>query len=179
MKTFVFIEKYGWRLVLSSIVELSDYDIEIGMNRIGSSFERVINKKILTKEDEYLQAHCKATGQGFIYGAADVNSKGFQSKWNAINKYGKIYVNEVGGWFMLQDGMRILKTVQTETFKFPDVLYAESDIRITQFNGGKHFYAKVGDFQVVDKDGDTKWNTRQFAETVAKKFLENLNQDKA
>jgi len=175
MKKFVYIKDYGWRLVLSSLLELSEYDDTIAIPKLRSSLERVIGKKTKTKDDEYLEIYCKSSGQGFMFGAADVNNKCFMTKMNAIDKYGKIFVNEAGGWFMLQEHMKILKTVETETFKFPDVLYTESDINISKYNGGRHFYATVGGFQVIDKDGDTKWNTEKYAMEVAKKFMKTLN----
>jgi hypothetical protein len=154
-------------------LDLSEYDDIISIPKLKSSMERLIHKEELTQEDMFVDAHCKATGEGLLYGAVSANNKAFNAKMNAILRYGSIYVNEAGGWFMLQDHMKILKTVETENFKFPDILYTESDIKISKFQGGRHFYAKVGGFEVVDESGDSKWNTEKYAYSVAKKFLEN------
>lgn len=175
MNTFVYIKDYGWRLQLSSILDLAKYDDEIGIPRLKTSMENAIHNDIQTKQDEYLTAHCKATGEGWLHGSANVHSKCFDAKMKAIIRYGTIYVNEVGGWFMLQEHMKILKTVEVDSFKFPDVVYSETDIKVSKFRGGRHWYAKVGDFEVKDDSGDNKWNTEKYAYSVAKKFMDKIN----
>jgi hypothetical protein len=49
--------------------------------------------------------------------------------------------------------------------------YTEKDINITKWPGGKHYYARIGNMQVMDENGDTKWNTYERAFEVAKKYL--------
>ena len=53
----------------------------------------------------------------------------------------------------------------------------ESDIkkiRTFKWPAGKHFYAKIGNIDVVDKNGEVKWNSDIQARKAAKWFIENL-----
>lgn len=47
-------------------------------------------------------------------------------------------------------------------------------IDIHRWPDGTHFYAKVGKLDVVDDDGNVKWNTYKKAMKAAKKFIEQL-----
>ncbi len=53
------------------------------------------------------------------------------------------------------------------------------DVRYIQWNmpdlniKGTHWYAKLGKRDVVDKDGNMKWNTKAEAEKAAEWFIEN------
>ena len=51
--------------------------------------------------------------------------------------------------------------------------YSINDIKIIQWPNGEHYYAKIGDMDVVDNMGNQKWNTYNEAFFNAKKFLEN------
>ena len=78
----------------------------------------------------------------------------------------KLAVNFMGGYFPIPDDaiVEILK----------DLKYTEKDIRISKFSGGRHYYAKIADIEVMDFEGDRKWNTPEHAKIVAKIFLNNL-----
>lgn len=84
-----------------------------------------------------------------------------------IEKYGAIYVNKLGGWMTLIDDMYTV-VAQTESETWPE--YVKSDIHVSRWPGGTHFYAKVGDQDVV-VDGKEKWNTWDEAQTAADKFF--------
>lgn len=55
------------------------------------------------------------------------------------------------------------------------MVYSETEIKVSKFQGGKHWYAKVGDFEVKDDSGDNKWNTEKYAYLIAKKFMNKIN----
>ena len=76
-------------------------------------------------------------------------------------------VNNVGGYFSIPDD-GIVEMVT-------DVVYTEKDIKVTKFDGGKHYYATVGGHEVYDTDGDRKWNTELYAYGEAVKFIKILN----
>lgn len=81
----------------------------------------------------------------------------------------KLVINNRGGYFSIKEN---------EEFEILDVItskYTESDIRINKWLGGRHYYAKVRNIDVIDTDGGLKWNTEQYARSMAIKFIEKLN----
>lgn len=47
------------------------------------------------------------------------------------------------------------------------------DVRYLQWDGGKHWYAKIGYEDIVDKNGNQKWDTKQEAEEASKWYIQN------
>lgn len=82
-------------------------------------------------------------------------------KW-VYNGY-SIMINEVGGWCLLN--------IDSKIEWLGEKKYSESDIKITQFRHGDHYYAKIGKIDVVDSIGDVKWDTYNKAYKKAKQFL--------
>jgi len=106
------------------------------------------------------------TGQGGLLTLADISSKVTTTQLRLIMEGKTLVVNENGGYFYLG------KDDVVEEINFR---YTEKDIKVTKFEGGRHWYAKVGAITVEDFEGDKKWNTHKYAYNEAKKFLEKLN----
>ena len=74
--------------------------------------------------------------------------------------------------------MEIIKTIEKDELIFPTeedfTQYTENDISINKWQGGNHFYAKVGNFD-VSIDNIVKWNTHDNAMENAKIFMNELN----
>lgn len=47
------------------------------------------------------------------------------------------------------------------------------DVKFMTWHGGKHWYAKIGKMDVVDRDNNQKWDTKKEAEEAAKWYIEN------
>ena len=85
----------------------------------------------------------------------------------SLHKDGVVYINPAGGRIHHLDYTQFCRKKE---LSFPH--FTEKDIRIKQFNGGKHYYAHVGNVEV--KDGDArKWDTYDEAYKAAKALVEN------
>ena len=76
--------------------------------------------------------------------------------------------------YMLSDGFEIIKEVETDNLDFNVAGYTEDDIRIIKWPNGTHFYAKIGNIDVCDDDGNYKWNYESYAKRAAKNMLKTL-----
>lgn len=83
--------------------------------------------------------------------------------------------------FYPEDGFRCISfddrfsTIYDEVYKdsivFPDIDRPTiEDVNFMQWDGGKHWYAKIGKIDVV-VNGEQKWNTKDEAIKAAKKFI--------
>ena len=84
----------------------------------------------------------------------------------------------------LEDGVRqfgytsknpyfeIVETYYSDKLEYPDFKKPTlDDVRFIQWNGGKHWYAKVNKEDVTDEFGGQKWNTKDEAEKAAKWYI--------
>lgn len=82
-----------------------------------------------------------------------------------LKKDKAVYFNAQGGMI---SNPEVSAFFHNSSLVFPD--WSERDIRVKQFEGGKHYYAYIGTIQV--RDGDTlKWDTSQQAWEAAKRLL--------
>lgn len=59
--------------------------------------------------------------------------------------------------------------VWKEELEFP-YEYNFEDVRFIQWPGGRHWYAKLGNIDIVSEYGEQKWNDKYYAMEVAKKW---------
>ena len=85
----------------------------------------------------------------------------------------------------LEDGVRefgyspnnphfeIVERYYSDKLEYPDFKKPTlDDVRFIQWDGGKHWYAKVNKEDIVDELGNQKWDTKEDAEEAAKWFIE-------
>lgn len=83
---------------------------------------------------------------------------------------GHIIVSPNNSFRMMDDTFKILETRYNDTLIFP--VTKESDIRIIQWPNGKHYYAKIGNQDVVDAQGNRKWDSFSDAKYAAQRYLD-------
>ncbi len=84
----------------------------------------------------------------------------------------EIYLSEGLTVFMLTEGYtEIVEHYYSDVLAFPHEKYTLDDVRFIMWEGGKHWYAKIGNIDIVDSNGNQKWNTKAEAEKAAKEYL--------
>lgn len=81
----------------------------------------------------------------------------------------RLAINKLGGYFPIKPDEEI------EFIETKNDIYIESDIKIKKWHGGSHFYAKVGNIDVVDEFDNVKWKSEKKAKEKSIKFIHNLN----
>jgi len=88
------------------------------------------------------------------------------------------YVLE-GRYLVANDKMGYFPIKPTDSYEIQEIedklFYTENDIEINKWWGGNHYYAKVAGIDVIDDNGNVKWNTSDYARSMAIKFLEKIN----
>lgn len=90
----------------------------------------------------------------------------FSQMCEDIREAGYIVINKVGGYH--RGPIEYSQFVHRKTFTWPD--FKESDIRISQFPGGAHYYVRIGDME-LHEGSEIKWNTKDEAMAVAKRYI--------
>jgi hypothetical protein len=88
---------------------------------------------------------------------------------NVFLNYGHVIVNSVNGCRAMDESFEILEERLSNELVFP--VTSEKDIKISKWPNGTHYYAKIGNQDVVDDKGNVKWNTVEQAKKEAVKYL--------
>lgn len=84
----------------------------------------------------------------------------------------KLVINKNGGYFPIKPD---------QEYKLTEIdgnIFTTKDIKVQKWWGGRHYYAKVGNIDVIDDDGNVKWNTEEYAYDMAVKYMNQLNLNK-
>ena len=96
---------------------------------------------------------------------------------NRINDYingREIYLTTDMTVYMMDERFfEIKETVVKDTLTFPhEEKPSLEDVNYIMWEGGQHYYAKIGKLDVLDKNGNQKWNTKEEAIEAAKWYIE-------
>lgn len=121
-------------------------------------------------------------GCSWLEAAIRLENEVINNRLNDFRKGDNIFFNDGVLQTYLIDGDEVIDEIEKETLDFPiESQHTLDEVRYMQWNmpdmqmKGNHWYAKVGVYDIKDKDGNLKWNTKAEAEEAAKWFIENLN----
>lgn len=178
---YLFVWDKGWWLKINTIEKLADYyehilptryagainlytDILTNKDKNEGVFDYIMRKpieeriKIMQTKDFQLMYMAirnaeERDNMTFLDGIRAINLEMGESDLKYIREDGAVYFNRVGGKTF---SVNYVQFCRRKNLVFPD--FKESDIRVKQQTGGRHYYAYIGDMQV--RDGDIlKWNT--------------------
>lgn len=168
-------ESQGWWLKISTIDELGNYYMKTSerwadclsefmyhatdFNKTGdySQFSQLLQAIVLFGEKRKLTIMDAITQFKLMC---------FSQQCEVLRNCDYIVVNKVGGYH--RGPVKHSQFVTRKTFTWPD--FKESDIRITQFSGGEHYYVRIGDMELHESD-NIKWNTYDEAYAVAMRYI--------
>lgn len=93
-----------------------------------------------------------------------------------------LFANGVQQLLFIPDYHEIVEEIEKDILEYPiEEQYHFEDVRYSKWDmdwltvKGTHWYAKIGNLDVKDKDGNMKWNTKEEAEDAARWFCQELN----
>lgn len=98
-----------------------------------------------------------------------------KGKFDSLDKGFILLIRDDLTYMTLHDIYKITDEYYSDKLIYnKDKKYTEKNIRIIKFPKGKHYYAKIDNIDVVDEDGNQKWNTKEIAMKKAISFLKTL-----
>jgi len=160
-------------ILIENLEDLMNYEEKV-YGKVVELAGSQICAKIQNKDFELnplvsrLEETANSIGCGSLWLLGDTAIKVQNARLKYVAKGYTIAINKNGGWMLVGEGDVI------EHIKY---VYTEEDINVTKFEGGRHYYASVKGIEVIDEDGDRKWNTWNYANEVAKRFMNKLNEE--
>lgn len=171
----------GWWLEVKTVEQLLDYH-EKTDRRWGRAVENWLNSKEATSGGytEHMKPltlaialDAESKGHSIIDATLGFRQRMIEQQIQFLKEDGVIYINCVGGYCTsISSHSYQAQYVRRKELVFPN--YKQSDIHITKFPMGEHYYAHIGDLEL--KDGDKmKWNSYREAYEFAKTYIENVD----
>lgn len=109
------------------------------------------------------------TGDSWLKTACSLEKRTYKDRINKFNEGKPIFLTDGLPYFPPKEWPTYDEEVWKDELEFP-YEYNFKDVRFIRWPGGRHWYAKLGSIDIVDKYGYQKWNDKYYAMEVAKKW---------
>lgn len=148
--------------------------------REGSRFiaERVLNNEIeSTTENPFVMAVDKlnqVTCNNIMLDMAQVEMMAYNNRISDFERGRIIFLPKNLTVVTLDERFyEIKKTLNRDKLTFPDEDKPSlDDVRYIQWDGGEHWYAKIGKLDIIDENNNQKWNSKEDAKKAAEWYIE-------
>ena len=151
------------------------------MKPVISDGSRKLAKKIFsgtkghfTNEfEQAVEVWMNSTNDSLIVSMLQIENEAFRNRLQMFRSGREIYLSHsIQVVTVATRFVDILTMTERNALTFPDEEKPEmKDVRFIVWEGGVHYYAKIGKLDIVDKDGNQKWNTRAEAESAARWYI--------
>lgn len=180
---------HTWYLKPETEQDIVDHFKKICGREFKEGFEDYINNVIVCKDrngEKYLYSknhsssvwrnavelcEMKLKGKTWLEGATSLEDRTFKDRIELFNKGRAIYLRDGLPYYCSLEHPKYEEEKWTEKLEYPYEFQYE-DVRFIQWPDGRHWYAKCGNIDIVDKYGHQKWNDKSYAQEVAKKWCQ-------
>jgi len=166
--------EYTWMLECDSFEILQSHNEKCMHIVIEKGLADLFNKEPHHLKTEWASGITQLqeiTGDSLIKSAITLENNVIGGKIKAMFRFGSIYIRENGSYMVMHSDIEVMDVIERDELIYPQ--YTLKDIKITQWKGGTHFYAKVGNVEVSDENDNYKWNTYSEAKKHAENFVKN------
>lgn len=104
-----------------------------------------------------------------------LEEQAYKARVDMFGKY-DMYLSNGMPVFIMNPGCKIAETKESDELVYPEQTeWLISDVRYMKCPNGQHWYAKINTYDVRDKDGNVKWDTKEEAENAADWFVKDCN----
>lgn len=174
-----------WYLKPESVQDIIDHFNKICGREFKEGFEDYINNVVVKKDhngEPYLYSRnhsssvwrntvelceMKLKGLNWLDGATSLEKKTFEDRIKMFNKGKAIYFRDGLPYYCANVHPTYEDEVWKKTLEYP-YEYQYDDCRFIQWPDGRHWYAKCGNIDIVDRYGRQKWSDKSYAQKIAK-----------
>lgn len=180
-------KKGVWYFVPNSIEQVQEHFTKIFGQEISAGVKDKFGSIMENKHPETawrcgVDILNRFSGNPWVVDAVNLENEVLHNRIDDFLKYGDIYLADGVQQFMYREDMfEIIEDIECEMLSYPrEAQYHFEEVRYMQWEvpgypKGEHWYAKIGNMDVRDKDGNMKWNTKEEAMKAAEWFCQELN----
>lgn len=147
-------------------------EIKQGMKEIISRISGKIghySNKFASTVDMMMQF----SNEPYIVVAAKLENEMLQTRLKGYANGREQYLSDSLSVIIMSPHLEIIDEEYKDEMVFPhEERPTLDDVKYSTWYGGKHYYAKIGKIDIVDRDNNQKWNTLNEAKEAAKWYIE-------
>ena len=116
-----------------------------------------------------VETSMKAKGNSWLNSANELENRTFQDRLKLFQAGRPIYFTDGLPYYVGNEHPKYDEEKWSEELKYP-YKFDFDQVRYIQWPNGRHWYAKIGNIDIVDKWGNQKWNDKYHAMRIAKYF---------
>lgn len=166
---------YDWMFDIQSQDELEDWLSSVRSKAAIREFANAVQshegggKGGHAKEGYVLVLLAGAKNVGLLETLGKLNFDLAKGMTRALAATGRIFINNVGGYFTIRPALLVWGTIELDGWVLP-----MDSLKFSQWPGGSHWYAHYGVEDVVWK-GQEKWSSKELAENAGQEWLAARN----
>lgn len=157
--------EYGYLWDLRSLTDIFEWFENVRKSKVREEFVEATKALEGKAHDNYILYCAKLRGTSVVHELGRFNEMLLKGLWTALEEHGRVFINDTGGYFFPIPEMEITGETEISEWVFPT-----ASIRVFQWPNGTHWYAKIGDLDVVDRYDKQKWDTKEEAQRHADWF---------
>ena len=181
--------QYDWMLIFETAEDVIRYHENVDPGKVRRAWDNIDEVKrgrahLNCDLALYLDL-ANRPGESLLETTVRVMDSIILAKINYVVKTGKVFQNKLGGYMPNHPDYEVVEEMilDGDSIVFPDYTY--NDIRLKQWDGGKHWYAYVGDIWIEETRGDSnhikykgqrKFDTEAQAQDAAEYFVRRINE---
>lgn len=150
-------------------------DIKAGVQQLAERLSGSFCSHWTSNFASLVAMKCELNDQPYFIQAVLMENELFQNRLQYLKEDGVVYLLPSLTVFGYSPKLhQIIEAVDSEKLIYPDeVIPTINDVKFLMWSGGKHWYAKIGKVDIVDKFGNQKWDTKEEAERAAIEYIQN------
>lgn len=156
---------YGWLFDIQSYQDIQGWWDNVRLGKAQKDFQEAVKYAEGKAHANVLASLAELSGISLIDALTNMNESLGKGMAKVLDEQGRLFINDLGGYFGYVDGIETYETKEIDVWALPG-----QEPRFIQWPDGAHYYAKIGDEDVV-VDGKQKWDTLKEAKVAAEKYL--------
>lgn len=175
-----------WYLKVESVKDISDHfkkvcgrEIEQGWNDFKDNTrikkDENGNNELISRNHStsvwrnVVELTMQIKGDSWMNSANELEQRTYKDRINHFLKGDFVYLTDGLQYFVAKEEPKYDEDKWSDELKYPYKFDFE-EVRFIQWPNGIHWYAKIGNIDIVDKYGNQKWRDKYYAMEIAKKF---------
>lgn len=169
-------ELHKWMLECNDATMLIEHHEKYMSTEIGKGIKDVFSvatekTHVNTSYGSAITKYADITGKSLLESAIHIENVILNGKLKTIASHGHVLLRENGSYMVYTSSDEIIGTMLSENMLYPN--YTLADIKVDRWFGGVHYYAKIGCLDVCI-NGNSKWNTPEYAYEMAVEYFNSL-----
>lgn len=191
-------DKPQWYFCPQSIVDVLDHFNTVGKREISAGCKEYVENSVVCPDGQIWHPHAdtpfgvavsvveNTMKVPWVQAAVMLENQTLQDRIKTFRDPNcvQLYLADNMTWFAQHDTMEIeiIEEIHSQSLDFPiEKIFTYDDIRTMKWDipgmpiRGKHYYAKVGKFDVIGPDGSMKWDTEDEAIRAGEWWVDEYN----